>query len=347
MRRCDTSNAGGEETVSFLKYAVGANYGRFWKQLRSAAARDGRNPFLLAADFLVCVPRYGCGLTDYLSYRFWNKSAGERREYVTIRDSEEFYKKVSPDRYKDFFSIKTNFMTNFAAYTGREFFAPAEDNADGLGRFLRGRDAVMVKPVNGLAGRDVRKQPTAAIADAAAFHRELLDNGLFVEEVIVQHPELAALCPASVNTIRVMTAAAGGRSELLFACLRVGAGADVDNFHVGGMAVHVNTETGALEGCAVNKSGEEFACHPVTGLEFDGRVLPMWDEVRRVCLEAALVNPNIHVVGWDVAITPDGPVFVEGNRRPGFDLPQMTTHRGRKDLIRRTEELLARAEPKH
>ena len=42
----------------------------------------------------------------------------------------------------------------------------------------------------------------------------------------------------------------------------------------------------------------------------------MWDEVRRMCLEASCVNTNIHVVGWDVAITPDGPTFVEGN--PGL-----------------------------
>lgn len=332
--------------MSFLKYAVGANYRRFWNELRAAAARDGRNSFLLAADFLTCVPRYGCGLTDYLNYRFWNRSAGERREYVTIRDTDVFYEKVSPSRYKTFFTVKPNFLANFAAYAGREFFVPTQDNADELERFLSARDVVMVKPVDGLAGRDVRKQPTAAISDTAAFHKELLDNRLFIEEVIVQHPEMAELCPASVNTIRVMTAAAGGESELLFACLRVGAGADVDNFHAGGMAVHVNTETGALEGRAVNKSGEEFERHPVTGVEFDGRVLPMWDEVRRVCLEAALVNPHIHVVGWDVAITPDGPVFVEGNRRPGFDLPQMTSRRGRKDLIRQVEELLARAEQK-
>ena len=332
--------------MSFLKYAVGANYRRFWNELRAAAARDGRNSFLLAADFLMCVPRYGCGLTDYLNYRFWNRSAGERREYVTIRDTDMFYEKVSPSRYKTFFTVKPNFLTNFASYAGREFFVPTQDNADGLERFLSARDVVMVKPVDGLAGRDVRKQPTAAVSDAAAFHKELLDNRLFIEEVIVQHPEMAELCPASVNTIRVMTAAAGGESVILYAGLRVGAGADVDNFHAGGMGVHVNTETGALEGRAVNKSGEEFERHPVTGVEFDGRVLPMWDEVRRVCLEAALVNPHIHVVGWDVAITPDGPVFVEGNRRPGFDLPQMTSRRGRKDLIRRTEELLARAEQK-
>lgn len=332
--------------MSFLKYAIGANYRRFWNELKIAAARDGRNPYLLAADFLACVPRYGCGLTDYLNYRFWNRSAAERREYVTVRDSEVFYEKVSPSQHKEIFAMKPSFMASFAQYTRREFIVPAEGNVGELERFLSARDAVMVKPINGTGGHEVRKQPTAAITDAAAFHKELLDNCLFAEEVIPQHPELSELCPTSVNTIRVMTAAAGGESVILYAGLRVGAGADVDNYHAGGMGVHVNIETGALEGSAINKAGEEFERHPITGVRFDGRILPMWEESRRICLESALTVPHIHVVGWDVAVTPDGPVFVEGNRRPGFDLPQMTSHRGRKDLIRLAEELLARAEQK-
>ena len=37
-------------------------------------------------------------------------------------------------------------------------------------------------------------------------------------------------------------------------------------------------------------------------------------------------------------------MFVEGNRRPGFDLPQMTSHRGRKDIMRAAEAFIAAAE---
>lgn len=30
--------------------------------------------------------------------------------------------------------------------------------------------------------------------------------------------------------------------------------------------------------------------------------------------------------GWDVAITPDGPLFVEGNEFPGHDIYQLPEH---------------------
>ena len=51
-----------------------------------------------------------------------------------------------------------------------------------------------------------------------------------------------------------------------------------------------------------------------------------------VC-EAALESDKILVVGWDVAITEKGPVIIEGNRRPGFDVVQVASRRGRMDII--------------
>ncbi len=329
--------------MSFLRYAVGANYQRFWNNLKAVGVREHRNPALLAADFLGCFARYGCGLSDYLNYELWDKSAAQRREYVTIRDTEQFYERVSPSQYKNFFSLKNNFLTNFAPYIRRGFFVPEEGNLSQMEQFLAGRDAVMVKPINGLGGHGVHKQKVDQIQDREAFHRQLVEQGLFLEELIVQHPEMNQLCPTSVNTIRVMTSNVAGKATLLYAGLRVGAGGDVDNFHAGGMGVHVDLDTGVLQGKAVNKDCQEFDCHPITGVKFDGRQLPMWDQVKSMCMEASFVNPNIHVVGWDVAITPDGPTFVEGNRRPGFDLPQMTSHRGRKDILRLVDEQLARA----
>lgn len=329
--------------MSFLRYAIGAGYRRFLLRLKEVAAREGRSWPGLVLDFLGCFFRYGCGLSDYLNYELWNKSEEQRREYVTIKDMDIFYERVSPSAYKTFFTIKFNFLKNFAPYVNRAFYVPEEGNAAQLEEFLRRRREVMVKPFDGLGGQGVRKLSTGEVEDAAAFHRTLLEERLFLEEVIVQHPELARLCPSSVNTIRVMTCRAGERSELLFAGLRVGAGADVDNFHAGGMAVQVDLETGTLLGDAVNKDCRRFARHPITGVKFDGLRLPMWDRVRRMCLEAAAVNPHIHVVGWDVAITPEGPTFVEGNRRPGFDLPQMTSGRGRRDIFRRVDQLLREA----
>ena len=58
--------------------------------------------------------------------------------------------------------------------------------------------------------------------------------------------------------------------------------------------------------------------------------------------EAAKVNDDVNVGGWDVAITENGPLIIEGNRGPGMDIIQMLYKRGVKsDLKKIKKEILA------
>ena len=321
--------------MSFLRYGIGANYGRFYNKLKDIAEQENRSVASLLAAFADSFLRYSCGLSDFLNYRLWERTRAQRREYVTIGGCDRLYAQVSPEEYKTFFTVKPNFLRNFSEYIHRDFFDPGRGSAEELEAFLKANPVFMEKPVDGLAGRDVRRRSAGEIISAGEYYRQLCDKRLFVEGYLTQHPDMAEMAPSSVNTLRVMTVCYDGKSELLYACCRVGSGtADVDNFHAGGMGVALDMDTGRLRGEGINKDGRRFAVHPVTGVRFDGRQIPFWQEAKKACLNAATVNPNIHVVGWDVAITPDGPAFIEGNRRPGFDLVQMIEGRGRKDIVR-------------
>ena len=105
-----------------------------------------------------------------------------------------------------------------------------------------------------------------------------------------------------------------------------------DNFHQGGKAVLVNMENGTLSGNGIDKKLNESETS-ITNIKFDGFKIPYWEEIKQMVLEAALVNDKINIVGWDVAITPNGPVIVEGNRGPGFDLVQVLLKKGTKYMI--------------
>ena len=99
------------------------------------------------------------------------------------------------------------------------------------------------------------------------------------------------------------------------------------------MGINIDTKTGRLKGVATDKDLRKYKKHPTTRMEFDNFEIPYFKEMKELVLKAALVNQNIKVVGWDVAITKKGPVLVEGNRRPGFDIVQVLSNRGRKDII--------------
>ena len=89
-----------------------------------------------------------------------------------------------------------------------------------------------------------------------------------------------------------------------------------------------------LIGDAIDKDLNHFEVHPKSKVKFDGFQIPNWEKAKELVLKASLVNNHIHMVGWDVAITEKGTTLIEGNRRPGFDLIQVLSKKGRKDIMR-------------
>lgn len=320
--------------MAFYSFIFTANYKRFFTRLKKVAKDENRCFACMVLDAGWSVFRYGMALTDYLTYKFYNRSAEERRQYIGTRTVNEFYATVSPEAYKQRFTQKPIFLRDFAAYTKREFLVPQEGNFDEFLAFLQRHEAFMSKPFDGLGGQDVNKVYTKDITDPKAYFDRCVADRVFLEELVVQHEGLNRLCPASVNTIRVMTYYNHGTPRILWMGMRVGSGKSaVDNFSSGGMVVGIDAETGCLKGDAIDKAGVTYPLHPTTGVQFDGFSIPCFDQIRDLVLETARMEDKILVIGWDVAITPDGPVLIEGNRRPGFGLSQVLDDRGRMDII--------------
>ncbi|MCM1370462.1 MAG: hypothetical protein NC181_01030 [Clostridium sp.] len=192
----------------------------------------------------------------------------------------------------------------------------------------------MEKPADGLGGGGVKKVTTTTIKNVDEYYNYLKNNNCFIEELVYQHKKMSKLCKESINTIRIMTFNDNGTPIILWAGLRIGNGENpVDNFHAGGMGSPIDLETGKLCGNAINKDLDEFTNHPKSGLKFIGFQIPYFEETKNLVKEACLESDKIKVVGWDVAITQDGPIIIEGNRRPGFDLVQVLSKRGRMDII--------------
>jgi len=70
----------------------------------------------------------------------------------------------------------------------------------------------------------------------------------------------------------------------------------------------------------LSKKNRESDYIPTTKVKVDGFVIPYWKEIIKMTKEAAKVNDDVNVVGWDVAITENGPLIIDGNWDPGMDL---------------------------
>ena len=319
--------------MEFLTFALKGNYKRFYENLKEVGKETGKNPTLMFMDEVLSAAIVGSGLTDYLNFKFYNLNYKERAEYVTTRYSSKFYQEYSPKDLATNLRIKTNFHKHYSKYTKREYYIP-EFGLEKLKEFLNKNNVFMIKPTDGLAGTDVKKMKVEEIETPEKFYEYLKEKNMFLEEYIVQDSKWGSLCPGSVNTIRAMTRIIDGKPELFYAAARIGNGtAVVDNFHQGGFGARIDMDKGTLIGNGLSKGDVEAEKHPATDVKFDGFEIPYWDEIKNMVLEAAMVNPAVKVVGWDVAISDKGPLLIEANRRPGFDLVQMLERKGTRYML--------------
>lgn len=329
--------------MSLIEYAKAGNLKKFRNNLKEISKKENKSTFYLFNHFLITFLKSGCGYSDYLNYQLYNKTFKEISEYVTIKHQDKFYEIVSPAKYKTFFTIKPNFLNNFKNFINRDFFE--DGSIEDLEKFLSNNEEFMVKPKDGLGGMGVYKEYKKNIKDINEFYNYLKNNNLFIEEYVKQNKDINKLCKESVNTIRIMTFSYNGKSEIVYAAMRIGNGVNnVDNFHQGGMGCKIDLEKGILIGDAIDKDLNHFVVHPKSKVKFDGFKIPYWEEAKKLVLDASKVNNNIHLVGWDVAITDDGPTLIEGNRRPGFDLIQVLSKRGRKDIMRHCLDIINQEE---
>lgn len=144
----------------------------------------------------------------------------------------------------------------------------------------------------------------------------LLENPLHVEQLIVPHPRVSAFHPSSINTLRLITMVTPeGDIELNRSILRMGAGGrSVDNWCTGGLAVRIDRDGRlAREGWFEDGSRPSCTEHPDTHVVFEGYEIPFFQEAVALVRRIHQGCPEIFGIGWDVAITPDGPLIIESN----------------------------------
>jgi hypothetical protein len=147
------------------------------------------------------------------------------------------------------------------------------------------------------------------------FRTELRGRYL-LQERIIQHETVGRLHPASINTLRLVTAMDGEEVRLIGAAMRVGVGGrSVDNWGSGGVIVAVDLEDRCLRGRGVFRPdmGGSVLSHPNTGIAFDCYPIPYIEQALEAVTRFHADIPTIHSIGWDVAMTPAGPLVIEAN----------------------------------
>ena len=305
------------------------NYGAMLKKINSIHKKTGKSRVFIFRDMKDCAVKYGAGYMDYDLFEMYNMNDAQRDTCLTRGRNDALVKKYNDPAYAGVFISKLDFNKRFAKYVRRDFVAVKEENREEILAFLEKHSVFVAKPVDGACGKGIEKLNLEDFSSKEACLDHLLGMGgnYELEELLLQHPDVAAIYPHAINTVRAVTILQDGEPHLVCTYFRIGnGGRHVDNFNSGGMVVPVDEKTGTVLDKAIDKTKALYAEHPMTGTPIKGFRFPDWDKAIQLVHGAAREIPQMAYVGWDIAFTPNGPCLVEGNNFPGHDIYQLPEH---------------------
>ena len=252
-----------------------------------------------------------CTIADYFLYHFYERNRRGRAEFVTLYDMRDIHRKNPQTAFADF-EEKDRFLDRFQAYVHRDWIGRVCRNSrEEFDAFADRHPRCIIKPRTDSGGHGVHhhsKQPGSGVGAAHLPGYDRRGAAGAVPGDGRPPPQLGEYSPGPHHPGKALLrrpAHGGGRRLCGQRLLR-------RHFRRPGR-------------------GHRHR-HPTTGLTIPGFQVPQWEQVRRTVEEAVTLVPNAIIVGWDVAVTAQGPVLIEGNAYPSVQIMQTAGMQGLKRL---------------
>jgi len=169
--------------------------------------------------------------------------------------------------------------------------------------------------------------------------KKILNSGVWlVQKKITSHKALKIFNNSALNTTRIVTIRDKNKPVYLTGFQAIARGTAVTDSGSGGsIYVGVDIEKECLKEYGLYNTGDPVCTflskHPDSGITFKDYKIPFLKEAIQLCIKAHNLLYNNFIIGWDVAITDDGPVIVEANEKPGMNVVQSLDGGCRKKIL--------------
>lgn len=288
------------------------------------AGRYGKNPKEIEQDILQAKKLNHISFGEYEWTGHCELTPEQKKTVSTLWTRMEFRKMYTDRRYIGMLMNKYIFSKVFAEFYGRKCAQASDIGEELLKKMADGSGQVVYKPNCKGMGKGIRilKVTTKEEIGEALEGIRSGGNGI-VEEYICQDEVLSELYPKAVSVVRFYSVCSPKGSFLFAPVLTVAHQNEISNGCQDALTSMVDIRTGEVLTQAVDQNEMvEYKTHPVTGKAFQGVMLPFWKETIGMMRRVVPLASKISNIGWDVAITRDGPILVEANTIPGFTTAQ-------------------------
>ena len=338
----------------------------YWFTAQNIAKYKNGMTIAIFFKMLACRLMYGFGPQDYVLFGFYNKPFSEAKTYLKKEELEPIQRQVNKEEHRALVDNKLAFYLHCLAHglpTPKIIAVVAKsldskyqqditlvDNVTLLKKVLsqEGNDRYLLKPISGSHGSGMLRfkyvDERLINDDGEDFNFSEVDDfvqrgyGYILQRCLSPHKELLPVMPGgSLGTARIVTINVGNQLKIFNPCLRIPLGSNItDNFVHGesrNLATGIDLESGKLlsvYGADAQRLDlvVSLDCHPESHLALKGIEFPCWDEMLATITKAYEAFDNLPTIGWDIALTDEGPCLIEGNWRYDCALLQLAFDKG-------------------
>ena len=285
----------------------------------------GENIISVKAKMMMSAFVTGCTFEEYYYLHFYRRTLKNQNTYFTTFYNSSIQSKYNDYDQKDVFLDKAKFNQKYQQFRKIPWISMDSDIGE-IADFLHLVDEVILKPRKGDSGKGIFVAKSSEILANADFESWVaMHRDYICEKRIYNSPEMNLLNSTSLNTLRVITFLTGMTCNIIWTGVRIGKpGEIVDNISVGGVCCPIDLTSGKI-------IGNPLAMKSTVELDYRlvGTQIPDWKEVLKFIKDIALVTPSMRFMAWDIAISSEGLVVIEGNHSFGNTVCQI--HQGTDD----------------
>ncbi|MBR0325060.1 MAG: YdcF family protein, partial [Selenomonadales bacterium] len=205
---------------------------------------------------------------------------------------------------------KYTLLKRIGDLAGREYLEIEESSPEAFYAFFEKHGKLIIKPRAAALGRGIRviEKGDMTRTECDKLRNTLIKEGCtLAEEFIKQHEKIDRIYDKAVSIVKLHTLNIDGNVQIVL-CPFMQTGAN------GGQISHGGFNT------AIDRKSGTFICQPHIYPDhdkvlsvFQGDPIPFYHEAEALAIKTARLVSELTYISWDVAITENGPVIIEGN----------------------------------
>lgn len=269
---------------------------------------------------------------NYFTFKFYKKPFELRDTFMsevwTYAERQVTYNEKFYERFVDNKELASKM---FADFFNRDCLDVQNCTFVEFKKFVEKHQRFILKPFVTNQGTGIQVVEVSPDENLEVAFANFKTKKALLEELVIQHDEIAKFCPDTVNTIRIDTILdMHGIARIVATCGRFGRiGYKVDNWSKNGFAAVIDPKTGIIISDGFNKYGEVVQVHPDTGIKFKGFQYPCWSKICSTVKKMVKKVPQVGSVGWDMTVNKRNEVvLIESNVGQGVNIEQSPDLKG-------------------